>query len=404
MLFKIALRNVSRQRRRTLLTVLTMFGGFTLSSISIAWMDGSYNRIIDTFTRNRLGHIQIHQKDYRDKPSLYRTIDDLGAVGHTLDGVDGVDSWAPRVLAAGLLSVDDKSTGAEIVGIDPVREAATTNFDPKVSAGHPLAREAAHDALLGIGLATRLGAAVGDSVVVLSQAADGSMANDIFRIAGLVDAGDSAVNQTTLYMHIADAQELFVLPERAHEVVIVAHKPKHLSALAATIAGALDRPQLVVEPWQEFARSFHDAMKADQAGNWVTLFIIVLVVAVGVLNTVLMSVLERTREYGLLRAMGTAPRLVFSLVVTEVVVMSIMAVVSGTVVALGINYWMSIHGMAMPTALEFAGVEFKHMYAEINARSYVIPTVTVIAAALIVAVFPALKAARTRPATAMRTH
>ena len=70
MLFKIAFRNVFRQRRRTLLTVLTMFGGFTLSSISIAWMDGSYNRIIDTFTRNRLGHIQIHQKDYRDKPSM----------------------------------------------------------------------------------------------------------------------------------------------------------------------------------------------------------------------------------------------------------------------------------------------------------------------------------------------
>jgi len=404
MVFRIALRNILRQRRRTLLTVLTMFGGFTLSSLSIAWMDGSYNRLIDTFTRNRLGHIQIHQKDYRDRPSLYRTIDDVAGVGKVLDSFPEVEAWTPRVLAAGLLSVGDKSTGAEIVGIDPLREAATTNFDPKVAEGRPLAREPAHDVLLGIGLAKRLDATLGDSVVVLSQAADGSLANDIFRVTGLVDAGDNAVNQVTLYMHIADAQQLFVLPGRAHEIVVVAHKPKGLPALAARITQALDRPALAVEPWQVFARSFYDAMKADQAGNWITLFIIVLVVAVGVLNTVLMSVLERTREYGLLRAVGTRPRMVFSIVVSEVFVMSIIAVLVGGVASLGLNYWMSIHGITLPEKLEFAGVEFQHMNSEINLRSFVIPTVTVIVAALVVGVFPALKAARTRPAVAMRTH
>jgi len=404
MMFKIAFRNVFRQRRRTLFTVLTMFGGFTLSSISVAWMDGSYNNIIDGFTRHRLGHIQIHEKGYQDRPSLYRTIDGVAAIGHTLDGIERIESWAPRVYSAGLASVGEKSAGSQIIGIDPEREAKTTDFDPQVAEGRPLSRQASHEALVGVGLAGRLDASIGDELVLLSQGADGSMANDLYRIVGLVDAGNTAINQASVYLHIDDAQDLLVLPDRVHEIAIVSQSPKRLAELSSQIAAAIDRPDLVVEPWQVFAKSFYDAMKADQAGNWVTLAILVLMVAVGVLNTVLMSVLERTREYGLLRAVGTRPRQVLGLVVTEVAVMAVMAVIVGTFASLGINYWMTKTGIPLPVTLEFAGTEWSHMYAEINVRSYVIPTVTVVASALLVGFFPALKAARTVPANAMRTH
>lgn len=404
MLFRIAFRNIFRQRRRTLLTVLTMFGGFTLSSVSIAWMDGSYSGLIDTFTRNRLGHIQIHTRAYNDRPSIYSTIDDVDSVGAVLDANERVESWAPRVYAAGLASVGNHSAGTRIIGVDPTRENQTTSFDDKVVAGEPLPRAPAHEALLAIGLAKRLHAAPGDSVVVLSQGADGSMANDIYRVAGLVDMGETLTNQSSLYLDIRDAQALLVLPKRVHEIVVVAWKPKHLFELAAAIAGAIGRPNLEVEPWQVFARSFYEAMKADQAGAWVTLAVIILVVAVGVLNTVLMTVLERTREYGLLRAVGTRPRSVFALVVVEVFYMSVLAVVIGILGSLAANYWLSIHGFSLPTEVSFAGVDIKTMYAEINRRSYVIPSITVVISALVVAVFPALKAARTQPAAAMRTH
>jgi ABC-type lipoprotein release transport system permease subunit len=404
MFYRIGFRNVFRQKRRTTFTVLTMFGGFVLSSISVAWMDGSYSNIIDNFTRTRLGHIQIHQHEYPDRPSLYRTIDGVDSVGAVLDGMARVESWAPRIYAAGLASVNDRSAGARIIGIDPTREARTTAFNPQVHRGRPLARDPAHEALVGEGLAGRLGADLGDEVVLLSQAADGSMANDIYTIVGLVDSGDNATNQTSVYLHLADAQELFVLQNRVHEIVIVSQRPKRLFELADDITAAIQRPDLVVEPWQVFAKSFYDAMKADEAGNWVTLAILVLMVAVGVLNTVLMSVLERRREYGLLRAVGTRPQLVMGVVLWEVLVMAVMAVIVGFAAALGINYWMTIKGIPLPMALEFAGTTYSHIYAEINVRSYVIPAVTVVASALIVAIFPAIRAARTRPAVAMRTH
>ena len=102
---KMAYRNVLRQKRRTLLTVLTMLGGFTLASISIAWSDGAYNFVIDLFTRARLGHIQVHGQGYLDKPTLYNTINDFETVGRQIGDVEGVVSWTPRLFSAGLAAV-----------------------------------------------------------------------------------------------------------------------------------------------------------------------------------------------------------------------------------------------------------------------------------------------------------
>lgn len=404
MFFRIALRNIFRQRRRTLFTVLTMMGGFTLSSISIAWQDGAYSDIINKFTRTRLGHIQIHQTDYSDNPKLQRNIRDAAGIGRALDGIDRVDFWSPRLFASGIASVNEKSAGAQIMGIDPARENATTGFDGRVVEGRPLSHDAgSYEALLGRGLATRLSAGVGDELVILSQGADGSLANDLYRIVGMVESGDQMTDQSSLYLHIADAQELLVLEARVHEIVVVADGPKRLFALADEITATIERDDVVAEPWQVYAKSFYEAMTNDQNGNWIALFIIMLVVSVGVLNTVLMSVLERQHEYGLLKAIGTTPREVFGLVVIEVLMMSLISLAIGFVVSLGANYWLSLHGISLPEALSFAGVEFQDMYAEINIRSYVIPAVIVIASALLVSIPPALRAARTAPAASMRT-
>jgi ABC-type antimicrobial peptide transport system permease subunit len=159
-----------------------------------------------------------------------------------------------------------------------------------------------------------------------------------------------------------------------------------------------------VEPWQVFAKTFYDAMTADQKGNWISLAIITMLVAIGVLNTVLMTVLERTREYGLMRAIGTSPWMVFRLVLTEVSLMAVMSVAVGCVIATGVNYWLSINGVAMPVAIDFGGMTFSHAYTEINVRSYVIPLLCVFLSAIFISVFPAMKAARTQPAAAMRYH
>jgi ABC-type lipoprotein release transport system permease subunit len=258
--------------------------------------------------------------------------------------------------------------------------------------------------MLGKGLAKRLHAGLGDEVIVVSQGADGSIANDLYTITGIIDSGNELSDQAGLYLHLADAQELLVLEGRVHELAVVSESIRGLHRLARRIEGAITRPGLAVQTWREFAKAFYDAMQADKQGAWVSLFIIILLVSFGVLNTVLMNVLERTREYGLLRAVGTKPGQIFSLVIVEVIFMALMSVAIGILVSYGINYVFSFKGIPLPISIDYGGVTFSEMYTEINTRSYVIPLVSVVFSALFVSVFPAVKAARTQPAAAMRSH
>ncbi len=400
---KMAYRNVLRQKRRTLLTVLTMVGGFTLSSISIAWSDGAYNFVVDMFTRNQLGHIQIHGDGYLDRPTLYNTVDDYAEVGRELLQVEGVTSWAPRIYSAGLVSVGERTTGARIVGLDPQLENTTTMFGQKVVEGRSFGDSQSMEAILGTGLAEALRATPGDTVVLVSQGADGSIANDAYAIVGLAETDNLINDRTAVYLTLAEAQELLVLEGRVHEIVIVIEELDDVPLAAAMIDSTLNRAGLAVEPWQVFARTFYAAMKADQGGTWISLAIIMAIVAVGVLNTVLMTVLERTREYGVLRAIGVRPGQVTRLVMYEVVVMAAMSILIGLVTSLGANYWLSVAGVSIGE-FTYGGVEFTEMYSEMNVRSYVIPALTVMISATVVGVFPAVKAARTAPAKAMRTH
>lgn len=404
MLFKIAFRNVFRQKRRTILTALTIFGGFVLAALSIGISDGTYTSVIDLFTRSRLGHIQIHAQGYLDKPSLYKTIDGFALVGEKIQRLPGVAAWTPRLYSAGLVSVGEKSAGAQIFGIDTEREVSATRFDKKIIAGKIFSQNATSEAILGQGLAKVLHAQVGDEIVVVSQAADGSLANALYHIAGITDSGDEFTDRAAFYLPLAEAQELLALPQRVHEIVILAHDLENVDALTEDIKSALADSGLAVAPWQEFAKSFYEAMQMDQQGTWISLFIILLIVAIGVLNTVLMSVLERTREYGVLKAVGTQPTQIFKLVLYEVNVITVISVLVGAICGVLLNYWLSLNGIALPEPFTFAGVEFRAMYSEVNLRSLMIPAITVIVTANVISLFPSFKAAHIEPARAMRMH
>ncbi len=404
MIVKIAFRNTLRQKRRTVLTALTMVGGFVLAAVSIGWSDGTYSFIIDMFTRNRLGHIQVHRKGYLDKPSLYRTIDRYQEVGRQIGDIEGVESWAPRLFAAGLASVKDKSSAVQVLGIDPEKEQKATRFDRKITRGKSLSQKPNHEAVLGKGLAQVLDAGLSQEIVIVSQAADGSIANDLYTITGIATSGDDTSDRTALYLHLDEAQELFALPGQVHEIAVVVKDLDRVDPITEQIRETLNDPELEVAPWQEFAKDFYKAMKLDQEGMWIMIFVIILIVAVSVLNTVLMSVLERTREYGVQKAVGTRPKNIFWQVILEINVIAGASILAGVLLSLLANHLLSINEITLPFSFSYGGMEFKKMYAEINLRTIIIPATTVILSALIVSVFPAFRAARIEPAKAMRIH
>ena len=404
MILKIAFRNIFRQKRRTILTALAMIVGFTLSSVFIGWSDGAYGNIIAMFTRNRIGHIQVHREGYLDKPSLYKTISEYSAVGKAIQTIAGVEAWTPRVFGAGLGSVDEKSTTVQIFGVDVARETKATQFDKKVIEGRVLDKTPSHEAVIGKGLATTLSATLGSEIVIFSQGADGSIANDVYTIVGIVESGDDTTDRMTCYLNLKDAQELFVLEGRIHEIVVTVSRVNQVAKITRAIETRLNDSTLHVAPWQEVAKSFYRAMQADKQGDSVGRIVIMLIVAIGVLNTVLMSVLERTREYGVLKAVGTKPTQIFRLVICEVFIIALGSICVGALLGVLTNYLLSIYGITLPQEFTYGGIKFETMYAEVNARSLIIPAITVLLSATVVSLFPAIKAARIMPAKAMRTH
>jgi len=404
LILKMAFRNTFRQKRRTILTGLSMLAGYFLAVVFIGWSDGSYNHIIRAFTGNQLGHIQIHRKTYLDRPSLYKTIDDISRMSEILQQIKGVQSWAPRLFSAGLAAVGEKSAGVQIIGVDPEKETATTHFDKKIIEGHNFSPAPSHEAIIGKGLAEIFDAEINDEIVIISQAADGSIANDLYPIIGISSSGNDISDRMSFYLHLRDAQDLLVLNGRVHEIAVTVDKLSHVSEITKLISKRLNNPELEVEPWQVFAKSFYQAMQADKQGMWIMLVIIVVIVAVGVLNTVLMSVLERRREYGLLKAVGTKPRQIIKLVLLEVTILAIFSILLGAVLGFGTNSFLSTHGIRFGEGFTYGGVEFDTMYSEINIRSLIIPAVTVLLCSTLVSFYPSIKAAKTEPAKTMRMH
>jgi ABC-type lipoprotein release transport system permease subunit len=405
-----------------------MVVGFTMGCFFIGWADGTYNHMIDSFTSQRLGHIQIHRQGYLDEPTLYKTIDNLERVSRELNATPHIDSWAPRIFSAGLASVGEKSAGVRVIGINPRREEKTTGFSRKIIEGSgfeqgaqgrdgttrdvrdqvgrdresaPAGQPAA--AVIGKELARILDADLGDSIVIVSQAADGSIANERYTITGLVDTGDPGLNRSALYIPLEEARELFVLYEQVHEVAITVSSLAQVEETVTSLQSRLADTELHVAGWKEFAHEFYVAMQTDKGGMYVMLLVVVIVVAITVLNTILMSVLERQKEYGVLKAVGTRPAQIVKMVVLETLLLTLVCIVIGSVLGFFLNLYFAQHGLELSEPIVWGGVRLQYMKGEINFKSFFIPTLTVLITAGFVCFFPALRAARTEPAKTMRT-
>lgn len=404
MVLRIAFRNCFRQRRRSVLTLAAMAGGFALSSLSIGISDGTYLGLIEAFTRNRTGHVQIHGAGYLDKPTLYNTIDDPDRVGETIESLDVAAAWAPRVYSPVLAAAGNKTTGARIVGVLPGREARTTRLEYQVSAGRFLTGRSGPEVMLGHGLAEALGAATGGEVILIGQAADGSIANDVYRVVGIVGDDRDPYQRVALYMHLEEAQRFLELGRRVHEVAVVLADPSASKRIAGQLDGLLTGNPVEVSPWQVVEKAFYRAMQADLQGMWISLGIINLIVAIGVLNTVLMAIMERTREFGVLRALGTRPATVFVLILGETALLSVFGVLAGGALGVIFNALLAKHGIVYPTPVEYGGYVFDRLVSMVSFRSVWIPAVLTFGTAILVSLIPATRAARVAPARAMRTH
>lgn len=400
MLLRLAWRNIWRNRRRTIISLLALAMGVTAIISIHSFRIIANDELIHAVTRGLVGDVQVHARGYQDEPELAATVPAPALVLAELAAVAPGAHAEQRVLGAGLASGAEVASAATVLGIEPDKPDARALVS--ITAGRFLAGAPAHEAVIGTGLARELGIAPGGELVLVSQAADGSLANERFAVAGVGDLGTDEANATMVLLHIADAQEFFALGAGVHEIIVRFPDGSAADGIAR-MRGLLPGDALEVVAWHEILPDLKSSMDSKERNSRLLDLIVFLIVALGILNTMTMATFERTRELGVLGALGTRRRRILGMIMLESLLLGVLGFAIGVALASGI-----LHGLGTATLggignTDVMGVRMPETMT-LTVRSAPVIKAAVISALTMLAggLIPAIRAARLNPVDAMR--
>lgn len=414
LLMTLAWRNLWRHRRRTLITLSSIALGFGLAVFSIGIGDGSHNSMIRNAIKLGEGHLAVQPRAYQEAPANHKFIRDGRAIQAKLDDINIDGSVSPRISLQVLASSANNSVGAALegmrIGVDP-REAM---LKPKLVAGAWIKPGDHRGILIGDGMARRLKVKVGSKVVLMAGKQGGDSQAQLGRVRGIFDSHVDEVDDFLVLSDLSLARYFLVgeggdpQQEPATRFGLFLNDPDSMGHWKAIIESRMENQGVAVLDWQEMMPDLVQFIVIDDMGNYVFLLLILIMVVFGILNTVLMSVLERTREFGLLRALGLGRIHLLLLVFCESILLSLMAVVIGWIFGGGTHWWFSRHGLDFSA---FMGGDTTIMgtfidpviYTELSQGRVIQLTLIVFSATLASGIYPALKAARVTPVEALRT-
>ena len=400
----IAARNVLRNPRRTAITV----GGTAFAIAAFVFLFGYYDgfgeQIVDTSTRYLTGHIQIERRGFRDNYSAERSIADSSRILQAVQGLPGVAA-APRVQAHALVSTATKSKGVLLMGVDPDAERRVTFIEQAVRSGSYLQRGANGDIIIGSKLAKDLQLSVGDRVVVTTQARDGEIATAAYRVRGIFQTESSAYDGTIAFINLDAAQKLLALGSGISTINLRLADPATLDATSRDLESRILGGDLVAARWQELLPQIDEMVRVIRVFRAVVLTIIFLIVALAVMNTVYMAVTERTREFGIMMALGTTPAAVVRLVLYEKSLLMIIALAIGYAAGEAIVSYFGVRGIDLSAFFkDYSAIPGLTGVAHpvLVVSNIVLPGVLLFAASIVVSLLPARRAAALDPAAAFR--
>lgn len=403
-----AWRNLWRNTRRTAITVLGMAFGILLSVIITGMSSGTYGEMIDYAAHLGSGHVSIEHNDYRDSPQAEHHVHTPPQLLDELRGTPGVRHVVSRVSAAGLLSTAHGNAGASILGIDPRREDTSTM---------PILEGETSDAAvgtlesggvwLGVRLLENLELRRGNKVVLTFTDPNGEVVNRLARVTGVLETGAPSVDGGIAIMPLQDLRESLGYSEgdATYEVVLLDDHRKSAS-VAARLNARLDSPARAL-PWFVSQPELASFIAVDGSTGIVIQFIVLLLLSAGVFNAIFVSVIERRREFGILRAIGFSRAQIFRLVLAESAWLAALGIVVGALITVGPYLHLHEHGIDFSSMIqpgtEVSGVA---MQPVLKVRLYPIQAlrlvVVVVVATLIAGIAPAWSACKRTPAAVLR--
>jgi putative ABC transport system permease protein len=403
--FSMAWRNVWRNRRRSLLTIVAISLGLAFNIFMRAIGDGFHEQMVDNSVRAHIGHLQVHRAGYHDDPGLNKTLPAPQEVERAIQSLPGLRGYSLRVLGDGLASTAENSAGVAIVGIDPARERTVTTVDRGVVKGEYLRAGVERPILIGERLAVNLKADVDDKVVLLVQAADGSMGANLFRVRGIFRSGSPELDRGVAFVLREDAQALFGLQSRITEAAVLLDSSRAVPVARNLLQSKLAGKNLEVLAWYEVEPFLLQFIELDDAFFYVIVVFFFVVISIGILNTIMMSVFERVREFGVMMALGTKPRQIVKLVVEEAFLLGLVGVAIGSAIGVAASVYFAREGMnlsAWAEGVAAAGMTSTVVYTKLTAANLILSNLSVLAVVMLVGLYPAMHAARLRPVEAIR--
>ncbi len=337
-------RNLFRNPRRSLITLSGI--AFGMAAILFLWAlaEGYYQQMIENATGYETGHLQVNRAGFRRELTPEYAIAEPDALLAQVRGLPGVVGATPRVFTQALLGTGRKSTGGFLYGIDPVREQAVTGLGTAVRQGRFLAASDRNAIVLGAGLADKLKAKVGDKVVLYAQASGGDVGAGAYRVVGLLESGVFNLDASYAFIPLAAAQQLLRLDRGVSAVAVRLADRWQVPKATAALQGALPA-DLEVLPWQALLPIVTQTIELVNVMMRIILLIVFVVVAVGVMNTSLMSTLERAREIGTMMALGTRRRQVVKQVFAESCFLAVAGIAVGALLGSAVSLYAGLKGI-----------------------------------------------------------
>jgi ABC-type lipoprotein release transport system permease subunit len=369
---RLAWRNLWRHAGRTLLTASGVALGLAFLLVMLGLGDGSHLQMIDAAVRMGSGHVLLQAPEFQRRRGVEMTMPESSAAAvvrwaRSRPDVEGV---LPRAFASALLSSADGATGVSLVAVDAAAEAPLSRFPARVTHGRFLEAADRNTAVVGAGVARLLEVGVGSRVVAMAQGArSGEVRSALLHVAGVLDTGLDDIDRSLVLVPLRAGQEFLELGGGVHQIALVLDDQAAAGARAREAAHAF--PDLEILTWAQADPDLAAAIRIDDGGHYLFNGIFFVIIGFMVLNTLLMSVLERRREFALLGALGLSPRRRLAVVVAEGAMLAALASGGGLALGLGAHTYFRLHGLPLAwftaQGMETAGVMLEPvMYSSLS--------------------------------------
>jgi ABC-type lipoprotein release transport system permease subunit len=400
----LAWRNLWRRPQRTILSVLSIAIVSSLLVFMLSFQIGVYEMMKQGTLRIFDGYAQVQPQGYADDPDLSRVITAPERMADAARAIPGITVASPRVNAFAILANGERSYAAAVVGVDPANEAQISSIADTIHDGRYLDATDTNSAIVGAVLARNLKLAVGGKVTLLGAARDGSVAADVLRVKGIYESGIPDLDRTILEMPYHRAQETFAMGDTANTIALGGPTLSAVDGAVSELQPIAQQRKLNVLDWGALEPTLRANITMKYATSMLFYLTLVSVVAFIILNTLLMSVLERTREFGMLLAVGMRPTLIGQMVWLELLILALLGVAIGLLIGGSAAFWLEQVGVVIP-GLSKILAQFglpNRLYPQLNLLSASIGPGAILGAILLGGLVPYSRVVRLTAASAMR--